>query len=137
MTSAAPKCIECGARAVLTTGAEIYPRRYDLRKKHFYKCPKCPSSYCGCHQGTSVPLGQPCGPATRGARKMVHSILDQIWKKAGYSAARGEVYAALSTHMKLKRSETHVALFDIDKCRKAYRFLLNFKLDDEFEVIEK
>lgn len=68
---------------------------------------------------------------------MVHSILDQIWKKAGYSAARGEVYAALSTHMKLKRSETHVALFDIDKCRKAYRFLLDFRLDGDFEVIEK
>jgi len=137
MTITAPTCIECGAASVLTTGARIYPHRPDLREKHFYKCPNCPNSYCGCHQGTSAPLGRPCGPATRNARKQVHIVLDRIWKTAVSSGARSEVYSALSKHMGLKPSETHVALFDIEKCRKAYRFLLNFRLDDECEVIEK
>jgi hypothetical protein len=133
----APRCMECGYRAFLTTGAEIYPHRRDLSGGNYYKCPKCPNSYCGCHRGTKKPLGVPCGPETRNARTYVHRVLDPIWKKSGAAGARRQVYQALADHMGLSMKDTHVGLFDIQQCRKAYRFLLSFRKSEEFEVIEK
>jgi hypothetical protein len=133
----APNCIECGSRAFLTTGGEIYPHRKDLKGGYYYKCPTCPNSYCGCHKGTKNPLGFPCGPETRKARTYVHRVLDPIWKNSGAAGARRQVYQALADHMGLKLTDTHVGLFDIGQCRKAYRFLLSFGKSAKFEVIEK
>lgn len=80
MTDAPPLC--CGVPARLTSGAEIYPNRPDLRTKPIWKCDRC-KSYCGCHPGTTKSLGVPANAATRKARSQFHDLVfDPIWETA-------------------------------------------------------
>ena len=119
----APDCPACNRLSRLTTGREIYPHRPDLFDKPFYVCDGC-KAYCGCHPGTTKPLGTPAGPELRKARGFVHGRLDPLWRAArDRKRARSRIYAWLSKELGIPAEQTHTGLFDIDTCRRAYRAL--------------
>ena len=135
-----PRCIECGAEAVLMTGKDVYPRNPEFWDKPIWICwtPGC-GARCGCHPGTTKPLGRPAGAALRRARQMLHGLLDPIWKQADQLSvyapednrtrwqirgrARKRVYAWLRERMGLTEKECHVGEFSIEQCREAWRLL--------------
>lgn len=136
----APRCIECGAEAVLATGREAYPHRPDLAGKIMWKCQMCPDSHCGCHEGTQRALGRPAGPKVREARTLLHKrMLDPLWQTAdqiyegGFESelahtivrgkARIRVYAFMASRLAMTKEECHTGLFDLDQCRAAWRAL--------------
>ena len=51
-------CCNCGKEkeCELCAGNVIYPHRYDLSCKWFYRCPEC-RQYIGCHPNSQRPLG--------------------------------------------------------------------------------
>ena len=49
-------CGNCGMTPLLTTGAEVYPHRPDLREKKIWRCPGC-GAYVGCHGRSDIPKG--------------------------------------------------------------------------------
>ncbi|MBR0998737.1 hypothetical protein ABIF65_003781 [Bradyrhizobium japonicum] len=134
MKETPPLC--CAVPARLTNGAEIYPRRPDLRTKPIYICDRC-KSYCGCHPNTTKSLGVPADAATRKARSQFHDqVFDPLWKNAdktgGYAnvdgprsaskirkAARGRVYGFLAEKMGLAREHCHTGMFTVEQCRQA------------------
>lgn len=136
----APTCPACGSAASLTDEAEIYPRRPDLADKPIWACAVCPDSYVGCHPGTQNPLGVPAGPELRAARQLLHNrMIDPLWKTAdrcgAYEpedeearkvirrAARRRVYEFMAERMGLTSDEAHTAMFDLERCRAAWRAL--------------
>lgn len=109
----APTCMECGNLSRLTDGREIYPHRPDLFAKSFYKC-KC-GAYCGCHPGSTEPLGFPCGQDTRNARSAAHSAFDPIWKKRAMT--RGDAYRWLSKRTGIATEKCHIGMMTADQAR--------------------
>ena len=115
-------CIECGEKASLKTGKEIYPHRPDLHHKHFYKC-GC-GAYVGCHDGTKNALGSPCKAVTRQARIAAHAAFDPLWrakiKRDGCSKtkARGAGYKWLADQMGIPRKECHISMMTTERARQ-------------------
>lgn len=90
----------CGCQkdveARLTSGAEIYPHRLDLRRLPFWKCDGC-GNHVGCHHKTKAPtrpLGNIPTHEIRQARKHIHDLLDPLWQ--GGKIKRGKLYAKLA-----------------------------------------
>lgn len=102
------KCMECGAEAGLTDGRSIYPHRPDLYSKAFYLC-EC-GAYCGCHKGTTKPLGYPCGPDTRKARSAAHAAFDPIWQQGRMS--RNAAYKWLAAQLGIEPKRCHIGMMD-------------------------
>jgi hypothetical protein len=132
-----PLC--CGKRARLTSGAEVYPYRPDLRDKPIWKCDGC-GGYVGCHPGTQKPLGIPANAELRQARMLLHErIIDPIWKTADQlpdyrpedglarhrirQTARVRVYSFLADRLGIDRKACHTGMFDLEQCRAAWRAL--------------
>lgn len=126
----APPCLHCGAKARLTTGAEIYPHRPDLFGKFFWKCDKCDAT-CGCHPKRMTPLGYPADSKTRAARRQLHNLrLDPLWKEQPthrQKFERSRIYAFLAKKMGLPPEQTHTGMFTVEQCREAWKFLGGFK----------
>lgn len=106
-----PICLECGGEGRLVGGKAIYPHRPDLYAKHFYLC-GC-GAYCGCHPGTTAPLGHPCGPETRRARSAAHATFDPIWKRGEMS--RAQAYKWLADTLGIDRAECHIGMMTADR----------------------
>ena len=116
-------CMECGAKASLVSGKEVYPHRPDLYSKKFWRC-GC-GAYVGCHGGGTQPLGYPAGPATRKARLAAHAAFDPLWKRG--QMKRGQAYRWLGEQLGQRPGETHISWMDaatatrvVEVC-KAYR----------------
>lgn len=91
-------CVGCGknVEARLTSGEEIYPRRYDLFRLPFWKCDGC-GNYVGCHHKTNNrtrPLGNIPTYELRELRKKIHAVIDPLWR--GKKISRGKLYARIS-----------------------------------------
>lgn len=84
----APIC--CGKPTRLTTGAEVYPKRPDLRANK-----------------TAAESGGYADTTSR-QRKRIRQ------------KARGRVYAFLAARMGLTTEECHIGHFDIEQCRAAW-----------------
>lgn len=106
-----PICIECGGVGKLVTGDVIYPHRPDLYHKSFYRC-AC-GAYCGCHPNSVVPLGFPCGPATRRARNAAHSSFDPLWKSGKMS--RASAYKWLSDSLRIAPGDCHIGMMTAEQ----------------------
>lgn len=122
-----PRCVECGkAESSLVDGRVIYQHRPDLAHKSFWLCP-C-GAYCGCHPGTTNPLGSPAGPQTRKLRSAVHRRLDPLWQNVKHhrKKRRSQVYQHLSEQLGIPREETHTGMFDAETCIRAIRVLEDF-----------
>ncbi len=99
-------CIECGSKAALVGGERIYPHRPDLYAKSFWLC-VC-GAYCGCHSGTTNPLGYPCGVETRKARSAAHTAFDPIWKRKEMD--RRAAYAWLAKETGIPAPDCHIGM---------------------------
>lgn len=102
-----PLCIECGCTATLVGGKHIYPHRTDLYERWFWRC-AC-GAYCGTHRGTTKPLGNPCGWATRQARMRAHNAFDPLWKNSG-RMSRMEAYHWLATMTGIPYHKCHIGM---------------------------
>ncbi|WP_199153472.1 zinc-finger-containing protein [Chromobacterium sp. ASV23] len=112
-------CPYCGKEAALTTGNMIYPTRPDLAHKKFYRCRPC-DAYVGCHGNTDRPLGTPANRELRGLRNRAHAAFDPLWKEGDMQLFndRTGAYKWLSEQLGVPRSECHIAMFNIDQCKK-------------------
>lgn len=110
--SDAPLCSTHGP-ASLVDGRVVYPHRPDLAHLAFWICDTC-GAYCGCHPGTTRPLGVPAQASTRRARKLAHDAFDQIWVEGEMS--RRAAYAWLSHAMGL--DPIHIGALDEEQCRR-------------------
>lgn len=116
-----PVCIECGAVATLTPAREVYPNRSDLWGKSVYVC-QC-GARVGCHDGTDIPLGRPCGAKTALARDKAHRVFDPLWKRkvergSRKGKARDAAYKWLAGQMGLTRETCHISWFNEAQCRE-------------------
>lgn len=99
--------------ATLVTGKEIYPHRPDLHKKRFWLCAEC-DAYCGCHPGSTKPLGTPANEVTRKARSSAHNMFDILWRSG--RVTRSEAYAWLAQQLELPTHLCHIGMFDAETC---------------------
>ena len=109
----------CGCNAEIepreATGAEIYPRRPDLKDKRFWRCDTC-GNYVGCH-GSGRALGTIPTPELRNARAKIHALLDPIWKRR--LIARGDLYKRISERIGRQYHTGEIAT--IEDARAVYR----------------
>lgn len=113
-------CVQCQKEvdANLITGDVIYPHRFDLAHKYFYKCPNC-GNYVGCHPNTIKALG--CIPTDelRRARMEVHNKFDYLWKCRVHK--RADIYKVLSKHFGYNYHNGNTK--SVEECREAIEIL--------------
>jgi len=85
-------------------------------------CYKC-DAYTGVHKSspTFQPLGTLAKKELRALRSQVHALFDPLWKNKKMS--RNEAYAWLSEQLNIPSQQTHVAMFDETRCRRAIQIL--------------
>lgn len=112
-------CCGCKAdvSARLTTGDEIYPLRIELAAMRFWKCDEC-LNYVGCHKSHDCkPLGVIPTPEIRDKRRLIHQVIDPLWKSGFVS--RTQLYLVMASRLGL--AEYHTA--NIDSIELANRVL--------------
>lgn len=111
-----PRCVDCGGLGVLKPGRDVYPHRDDLWGLQFYVC-TC-GARVGCHKGTDLPLGYPCGPATARVRDKAHRVFDGLWRRkmerdgVSKGSARGAAYRWLSQELRIPFGDCHIGMMD-------------------------
>lgn len=108
-------CPYCGDVAAFVTAAVIYPHRPDLRGRMFYHCLPC-QAWVGTHRGTTKPLGRLADAELRAAKITAHAAFDAKWKRLKWQ--RGAAYRWLANALRLKPSECHIGMFDVETCRR-------------------
>lgn len=113
-------CQYCDIPAKLVTGLDVYPNRKDLGHLKFWMC-KC-GAYVGCHKtgngygnGTR-PFGTLANAELRFARSKAHTIFDKLWIDKGVRG-RLRAYKWLGNKLGLAKTETHIGMFDLEKCK--------------------
>lgn len=120
-------CADCGGKSTCVTGKEIYPHRPDLYSKRFWRC-EC-GAYCGCHPGSTFPLGSPAGSETRKARNAAHDAFDPLWERkiirdgVPQHEARAAGYAWLAEQMGLPVEQTHIGMFTAEQARRVVEII--------------
>ena len=109
------KCRYCGNNVVLTSNAEIYGKEYGNGK--CYLCRNC-KAFVGVHTGTEIPLGTLANNELREERKKAHYKFDKLWKKPTRIMTRCNAYKWLAKEMGIDIKNTHIALFEIEQCKK-------------------
>lgn len=104
-------CPYCGSSAEYKDSKAIYGRSYGM----VYHCPPC-DAYVGVHKGTDKPLGRLADKELREYKKKAHSAFDPMWQSGRFR--RNQAYGWLSEQMGLTRDETHIGMFDIDRCKQ-------------------
>ena len=112
-------CDYCQKEAELVTGRVIYPHRSDLWNLNFWMCKPC-KAYVGCHKGTKAPLGRLANAELRSCKMSAHESFDQIWKTHGWMT-RTNAYLWLAKELNLEPKDCHIAMFDVDMCKKVIR----------------
>lgn len=129
-------CDYCKRMARLTTGAEIYPHRADLKDAKFWKCDPC-NAHVGCHRphpkfnpdGTN-PLGRLANPALRRLRWKAHAAFDPLWKSPN-GMARANAYRWLAQKMGVpEKGQVHIGYMDEEGCRKVLEIMAEHKKGD-------
>lgn len=112
-------CPYCNQEAPLVTGDKVYPHRPELHWLRLYRCAPC-DAHVGVHRGTEIPLGTLANAATRKARNKAHAAFDPLWQlgRAGDRERRLELYAWLAKELGIQVEKTHIALFDVETCRR-------------------
>jgi hypothetical protein len=109
-------CPVCGQRPELVTGTTLYCNRPDLAWKLFWRCP-AGCAHVGCHEGTSVPLGDLATEEVRQARMRAHAAFDRLWG-AGGCMPRSRAYVELAQHLGLSREACHIGRFSVEMCER-------------------
>lgn len=74
-------------------------------------------------KGTDKPKGSLANAELRNWRKAAHRAFDPLWKYGIFKHQRNNAYAWLSKKMGIPIEETHIAMFDIAKCRDAINLI--------------
>ena len=112
-------CRYCNAPTVYVDSAEVYRRSYGM----IYLCRPC-EAWVGVHKGTDTPLGEVANAELRTWRKKAHAAFAPLWrakmKREGCSksVARRKGYQWLSEQLDLPLDNTHIAMFDVDLCKR-------------------
>ena len=104
-------CGQCGSPM------ELRSSKYGL----FWGCtqwPDCDGTHAA-HQKTGLPMGTPADKETKQWRMKAHNIFDIYWKKWGLD--RNEAYSLLATALHIPRADAHIAMFDIEQCKKVIK----------------
>ena len=115
-------CRYCGNEVVFTSNAEIYGREYGNGK--CYLCRNC-RAFVGVHTGTIIPLGTLANDELRKARNQAHTEFDKLWRGNTRILTRFNAYKWLAEEMDLKQEDTHIALFEIEQCKKVVELVKN------------
>lgn len=107
-------CPHCGSPCVIRDSAVIYGKSYG-KALICSRFPQC-DSYVGCHKESGVPLGTPANTALRAARMDAHAAFDPIWKKG--NVRRKAAYAWLATKLGIDVDHCHIAMMDLETCRR-------------------
>ena len=120
-----PICPYCNKESKYVNSSIIYGKDYGM----LYLCEDC-NAYCGVHKGTNIPLGTLANRILRDLRKKAHSyfdrfykekLIDQIYKKKSDLSRRNKSYLWLSLQLNLPLNETHIGMFDEDRCKDVIR----------------
>lgn len=121
-----PRIYCCGCKTKvkprLTSGAEIYPHRRDLKELPFWKCDGC-GNWVGCHHQTenrTRPVGVIATPEIKNARIHIHAILDPIWKSG--KIKRQALYDRIG--QEIGRTYHTANIRTIEEARNIYRIVL-------------
>lgn len=113
-------CPYCQHLATLVQGRVLYPNRPDLHGRHFWRCEPC-DAHVGCHQaghrqgdGTK-PLGRLANADLRVAKRLAHAMFDPLWQSGRMK--RRDAYSWLADALGIPTSETHIGMFDLQRCR--------------------
>lgn len=124
-------CTGCNSdvRARLTNGKEMYPHRPEIAGVPFWVCDIC-KSFVGTHhksRNKTVPLGFLATPEIKKWRKIIHAILDPLWK--GGKIGRGEAYLYIGE--RLGRVYHTAEVSSVEEAKKIYEIVkeLKMKLD--------
>lgn len=113
-------CPYCNSDMLLRDSSVIYGKSYGMAFV-CAKYPKC-DTYVGTHKAGHMrgqPLGTPANAELRNARKLLHGHFDPLWKHCYLT--RSVAYRMLSDLMGIPASECHIAMFDIQRCRDAWK----------------
>jgi hypothetical protein len=114
-------CPYCHQKARLRDSAVIYGKSYGYQ----WFCHNCLDVYVGCHKGGNgkLPLGTMANKELRNWRMNTHILFDSLWKSNRMS--RHEAYEILREVTDTTSLNGHIAMFDIDQCKKLITYLEN------------
>jgi hypothetical protein len=118
-------CGYCGNEASCVSSLHWYGRDY---KSYVWTCPSC-DAYVGTHKGSKKPLGTLANGELRKLRSSAHEVIDFYWKNR--RGNRSNVYLKLSEYMQLPSAQTHIGMFDNEKCQKVIDGFKQFMEGDE------
>lgn len=104
-------CDYCGHPAQFVDSAIVYGRSYGM----IYYCPEC-AAWVGVHKGTDQPLGRLANAELRKYKRTAHAAFDPIWQSG--RMRRNAAYTWLSERLGIPREETHIGMFDVDRCKQ-------------------
>lgn len=122
-------CCNCNKDVIarLTSGAEVYSHRKDLREIPFWKCDEC-LGHVGCHHKTLdkvKPLGVIPSKDIKNARQHIHKILDPLWQSG--KMKRGDAYKRIS---QIVGWDFHTAeIRNLDQAREVYKAIRDLSMD--------
>lgn len=106
-------CDYCGRPAEFVDSSVVYHgKSYGM----IYLCRHC-NAYVGVHKGSDKPLGRLANAELRRWKKAAHAAFDPLWRYGGFVGNRNGAYRWLAEQMGLPVSETHIGMFDVEKCR--------------------
>ena len=136
------KCNLCWWEVLLKNPSEIYWKKYKhilddwpwVPISFIYECQQCKATVW-CHNETTIPFWTLADKETKNARHKCHELLDPLWKCEkdwDYKSwtrweKRKEFYKMISEYLNIPLEETHFWMFDIEKCRQVYLFILKYK----------
>lgn len=118
-------CPYCRKPAKLVTGAVLYPHRYDLQERRFWRCAPC-DAWVGTHRDSPkhAPLGRLANAELRAAKQRAHAAFDPLWKakmrrdSVSKGNARAAGYKWLAEQLGVKASQCHIGMFDVETCER-------------------
>ena len=126
-------CPYCNKEAYFWENKIIYWKNY-WKSYMCYYCKDCDASV-GTHNNTDKPFGFMANKLTRNARHSCHELLDPLWKikpdwnynKWSKWKERKKLYMLIANHMWIDFDKMHFWMFNVEECRIAYKFILEYK----------
>jgi len=111
------RCPYCLILSKFVNSKVIYGFSYGM----IYYCKSC-DAYVGVHKGTNRPLGTLANSELRNWRKKAHKCFDKFWfdylPEYMRYLYRSRCYSWLSKKMNVPYEQCHIAMFDVDQCKK-------------------
>lgn len=122
-------CPYCGRQATLRAATDVYgPRAANWQSDYVWQCAPC-AALVSCHPGTIEPMGTLANAELRQWRRRAHDHFDTWRKRQGIR--RSTAYRRLAKRMKLPDCRAHIAMFDVEQCKKVCKY---YPFKSHFEV---